>query len=36
MNKDSLLKALVITVITLSTNQIITSIALIIFMSKNG
>ena len=36
MNKDSLLKALVIAVITLSTSQIITSIALIIFMSQNG
>ena len=36
MNKDFLLKVLVVAVITLSTSQIITSVALIIWMSKNG
>ena len=36
MNKDFLLKTLIAAVIILSTSQIITSIALIIFMSKNG
>lgn len=36
MNKDFLLKTLIAAVIILSTSQIITSIALIVWMSKNG